>query len=69
VDPEVLIGELFGTAFVRSIAMATVVNGFRKSRIYPLDPTEFANDFLPAETTDIPAVLNVCQKLQLEVQL
>lgn len=50
------IGELFDIAFIRTAAMTATINGFRKTSIWPSDPTAFTdNDFLPAETTNILA--------------
>lgn len=48
------ISTLFGAAFLNAATLKTAVNGFRKTGIWPPDPTVFSEaDFLPAATTDI----------------
>lgn len=48
------ISTLFGAAFLNAASMKTAVNGFKKTGIWPPDPTVFSEvDYLPASTTDI----------------
>lgn len=47
------IAKLYGNAFIKAATMATAVNGFRKTGIWPLNPTVFGeHDFAPSETTN-----------------
>lgn len=48
------ISTLFGAAFLNAASLKTAVNGFKKTGIWPPDPTVFSElDYLPASTTDI----------------
>ena len=52
------IGELAGKAFIRALTPENIINGFRKTGIFPIDENVFSDaDFLPSAVTDreIPA--------------
>lgn len=49
------IAKLFGNAFVKAATMATAINSFRKTGIWPTDRNVFTDvDFVAAETTNLP---------------
>ena len=49
------LSALFGEAYLQAAVPNTIINGFRKTRIFPLNSQVFGEaDFLPAHPTDIP---------------
>jgi hypothetical protein len=49
------VAKLYGAAFMKAASVETVVNGFRNTGIFPLDPNISPNwMFQPSGTTDLP---------------
>ncbi|KAK0056257.1 tigger transposable element-derived protein 4 [Biomphalaria pfeifferi] len=66
VTTEFQIASIFAKAYLRAASLATAVNGFEKSGIWPVNRDIFQDwEFKAAETTDIQVASNEIQEQQM----